>query len=101
MVAFESSSGDYRTTLRNVAQDENPELRERALSVLAQLKDGFAQKKLLEGLQNPEKALVPPEKALQQSDQLDGSDSVWRQHDVCRGPDLAEERRPHEDARLG
>ena len=28
-------------------------------------KDGFAQKKLLDGLQNPDKALVPPEKALQ------------------------------------
>jgi len=65
VVAFESSSGDYRATLRNIAQDENPELRERALSVLAQQKDGFAQKKLLEGLQNPQKALVPPQKALQ------------------------------------
>ena len=28
-------------------------------------KDGFAQKKLLEGLNNPENALLPPEKALQ------------------------------------
>ena len=28
-------------------------------------KDGVAQKKLLEGLKNPDKALVPPEKALQ------------------------------------
>jgi hypothetical protein len=51
--------------LRKVAQDANPELRERALGALAQQKDGFAQKRLLEGLQNPEKALVPPEKALQ------------------------------------
>jgi hypothetical protein len=65
VVAFESSSGDYRATLRKVAQDANPELRQRALSMLARQKDGFAQKKLLEGLENPEKALVPPEKALQ------------------------------------
>jgi hypothetical protein len=65
VVAFESSSGDYRATLRMVAQDADPELRERALGALAQQKDGFAQKKLLEGLQNPDKALVPPEKALQ------------------------------------
>jgi hypothetical protein len=65
VAAFESISGDYRATLRKVAQDANPELRQRALGALARQKDGFAQKKLLEGLQNPEKALVPPEKALQ------------------------------------
>jgi hypothetical protein len=35
------------------------------LGILARDKDGFAQKKLLEGLRNPAKALVPPEKALQ------------------------------------
>ena len=35
------------------------------IGLLAQQKDGFAQKKLLEGLQDPSKALVPPEKALQ------------------------------------
>jgi len=38
---------------------------QQALAALAQQKDGFAQKKLLQGLQDPEKALVPPEKALQ------------------------------------
>jgi hypothetical protein len=65
VAAFESCSGDYRATLRKVAQDANPELRQLALGELAQQKDGFAQKKLLDGLQNPEKALVPPEKALQ------------------------------------
>lgn len=65
VAAFESISGDYRATLRKVAQDVNPELRQRALGALARQKDGFAQKKLLEGLQNPQKALVPPEKALQ------------------------------------
>jgi selenocysteine-specific translation elongation factor len=35
------------------------------LGTLAREKDGYAQKKLLEGLQHPEKALIPPEKALQ------------------------------------
>jgi HEAT repeat protein len=63
--AFESCRGDYRTALRKVAQDQNPELRQRALGLLARNKDGFAQKKLLEGLKDPNKALVPPEKALQ------------------------------------
>ena len=65
VVAFESCRGDYIATLREVAEDPDPELRQRVLGILAREKDGFAQKKLLEGLQNPEKALVPPEKALQ------------------------------------
>ncbi len=65
VVTFESCRGDYIATLRKVAQDPDPELRQRVLGILAREKDGFAQKKLLEGLQNPEKALVPPEKALQ------------------------------------
>jgi HEAT repeat protein len=62
---FESWRGDYIVTLREVATDPDPEIRQRALGLLARENDGFAQKKLLEGLQNPEKALVPPEKALQ------------------------------------
>jgi HEAT repeat protein len=65
VIAFESCRGDYLVTLRQVAEDPNPELRQRALGLLARKKDGFAQKKLLEGLKNPDKALVPPEKALQ------------------------------------
>jgi hypothetical protein len=65
VVAFGSCRGDYLSTLRRIAQDRNPELRQRALGLLARQKDGFAQKKLLEGLQSPAKALVPPEKALQ------------------------------------
>jgi HEAT repeat protein len=65
VIAFESCRKDYIATLREVAQDPNPKIRESALGLLAGLKDGFAQKKLLEGLKDPEKALVPPEKALQ------------------------------------
>lgn len=65
VVAFESCRGDYIATLREIADDTDPELRQRVLGILAREKDGFAQKKLLEGLQNPEKALVPLEKALQ------------------------------------
>jgi hypothetical protein len=65
VVAFEPCRKDYIATLRKVAEDPDPELRQSALGILAREKDGFAQKKLLEGLQNPEKALVPTEKALQ------------------------------------
>jgi hypothetical protein len=65
VVAFESCRSDYIATLRKLATDPDPELRQRVLGILAREKDRFVQKKLLEGLQNPEKALVPPEKALQ------------------------------------
>jgi hypothetical protein len=65
VLAFEACRSDYIAALREVAEDADPELRQRVLGLLARQKDGFAQKKLLEGLKNPEKALVPPEKALQ------------------------------------
>lgn len=65
VVSFEPCRGDYIATLRQIADDPDPEMRQRVLGMLARDKDGFAQKRLMEGLQNPEKALVPPEKALQ------------------------------------
>lgn len=65
VLEFESCRGDYIATLRKLVDDPDPELRQRVLGTLAREKDGFVQKKLLEGLQKPEKALVPPEKALQ------------------------------------
>jgi hypothetical protein len=64
-VQFESCRPDYLATLRAVATDPDAEIRQRVLGILARRKDGFAQQRLLEGLQQPEKALVPPEKALQ------------------------------------
>jgi hypothetical protein len=65
VVTFESCRNDYIATLREVAKDKDLELRQRALGILARENDGFAQQELLEGLEHPEKALVPPEKALQ------------------------------------
>jgi hypothetical protein len=65
VISFQPCRADYIATLRKIATDPDPEIRQRALGILARDKDGFAQKKLLEGLQNPDKALLPPEKALQ------------------------------------
>jgi hypothetical protein len=65
VIAFQSCRTDYLASLRKIATDPDPELRQRALGLLARKKNGFAQKKLLEGLKDPDKALVPPEKALQ------------------------------------
>jgi hypothetical protein len=65
VLAFAPCRSDYIATLREVATDRNPDIRLSALGLLAGEKDGFAQKKLLDGLKAPDKALVPPEKALQ------------------------------------
>ncbi|HEX6731203.1 MAG TPA: hypothetical protein VF074_14360 [Pyrinomonadaceae bacterium] len=65
VAVFEACRGDYLATLREIADDPNAELRQRVLGILAREKDGYAQNRLLEGLQDPSKALVTPEKALQ------------------------------------
>ena len=63
--AFAASHGEYIATLRKVMDDADHELRQRVLGILAREQDGYAQRRLLEGLKDPTKALVPPEKALQ------------------------------------
>ena len=65
VVAFESCRSDYVAALRKAATDANKELRQRVLGILMRDQDGFAQKKLLDGLKDPGNALVPAEKALQ------------------------------------
>ena len=65
VIEFEPYREDYMATLRELVDDPNDELRQRVLGILARENDGYVQKRLLEGLQEPSKALVPPEKALQ------------------------------------
>ena len=65
VIEFEPYREDYFATLREIVDDPDPELRQRVLGILSRENDGYAQKRLLEGLQDPGKALVPPEKALQ------------------------------------
>lgn len=62
---YDAVRSDYIAALREVSRDQELELRQSALGLLAREHDGFAQKALLDGLQTPDKALVPPEKALQ------------------------------------
>jgi hypothetical protein len=62
---FNSLHADYIGALREVATDSHEELRRRVFGILTRNKDGYAQKKLLDGLKDPAKALLPPEKALQ------------------------------------
>ena len=65
VITFEPCRADYLAALREVIDDPDEELRQRALGILAREKDGYVQKRLLEGLENKDKALVAPEKALQ------------------------------------
>lgn len=65
VIDFEPHRENYLATLREIVDDPDPELRQRVLGILARENDGYAQKRLLEGLQDPSKALVEPEKALQ------------------------------------
>lgn len=86
VLAFESCRSDYIAALREVATDPDEHLRRRALGLLAREKDGFAQKKLLDGLKNPEKALVPPEKALQLLTYDIHSDAYTVAREVVKNP---------------
>ena len=65
VIEFEPYREDYFATLRELVDDPDDELRQRVLGILARENDGYVQKRLLEGLQDESKALVPPEKALQ------------------------------------
>jgi hypothetical protein len=62
--AFYEQRPEYIVALRKAAQADDPDLRRRALAVLAREKDAPTQKRLIVGLEQPEKALVPPDKAL-------------------------------------
>lgn len=61
---FEGVRADYVAGLRRVAEDPEPELRRRALAVLSQERDPYAERVLVAGLKDPAKALVPAGDAL-------------------------------------
>jgi hypothetical protein len=65
VVKFTPCRPEYLAALRSLIDDPDPEVRQRVLGILAREQDGYTQQRLLEGLQQPDKALVPPEKALQ------------------------------------
>lgn len=65
VVKFTPCRPEYLAALRSLIDDPDSEIRQRVLGILAREQDGYAQQRLLEGLQQPDKALVPPEKALQ------------------------------------
>ncbi|MEU4420096.1 hypothetical protein AB0F81_05690 [Actinoplanes sp. NPDC024001] len=65
VAAFRQYAPDYLNTLRGILDDPNQQLRERVVEVLALENDEYTQRRLLDGLENPEVALVAPQRALQ------------------------------------
>jgi hypothetical protein len=55
----------YLNVLRKLTEDSLPEIRDEVMEILAKKKDEYVQRKILEGLNNPDKALVPQERAVQ------------------------------------
>jgi hypothetical protein len=64
-VEFRRYRADFQAALRSAATDDDRELREQALDVLALHGDDYAQRLLVDGLRDPQGALVEPQRALQ------------------------------------
>jgi hypothetical protein len=62
---FKQKRPAYLAALREAIDTEDASLRDLALETLAQEKDEYVQRRLLEGLKDPSRALVPPAKAIQ------------------------------------
>ncbi|MDQ5825905.1 MAG: hypothetical protein M3441_17055 [Chloroflexota bacterium] len=62
---FSPKRAEYLAALREVLNAKDASLREEALEILAQEKDEYAQRMLLEGLEKRSKPLVRPAKAIQ------------------------------------
>lgn len=80
VAAFRPYANDYLGALRTIATDPDPTLRERAMEILALEKDGYVQRLLIDGLRDPAKALIAPERALQ----LIGFDVHAEYYDLLR-----------------
>lgn len=62
---YRSRRPAYMAALRTLVNDPDHEMRQRSLGILSREKDGRAQEVLLRGLEDPARAVLPPEKALQ------------------------------------
>jgi HEAT repeat protein len=64
-ILFQPKRAEYLAVLRKIIDDQDAQLRLPAIEILAVAKDEYLQRRLIEGLQDPALALVPPEKALE------------------------------------
>jgi hypothetical protein len=93
VILFEPHREDYLATLREICDDPDAELRQRVLGILMREKDGYAQKRLLDGLQDADKALVPPEKALQLLSYDVHADAYTVAREILKQPPNADAKR--------
>jgi HEAT repeat protein len=63
-VVFNPKRPEYLAVLRYIVDDEDVELRQEAIEVLAKEKDKDVQGRLIEGLKDPSQALIRPERAI-------------------------------------
>jgi hypothetical protein len=63
--SFAAKRPGYLAALRSVVDDPDRTLRQQAMGILAREKDEYVQRRLLEGLEDRSKALIPPAKAIQ------------------------------------
>jgi hypothetical protein len=64
-VVLRKRRADFLAALRGLVDDPDPKLRAQVLENLAQEKDEFVQRRLLQGLEQPDTALLASEKAIQ------------------------------------
>lgn len=62
---FPAKRPAYLATLRSILEVPDARLRRRVVGILAREKDEYVQRRLIDGLEHPSKALVPPAKAIQ------------------------------------
>jgi hypothetical protein len=62
---FAAKRPEYLAALRSVIDDNDATLRQQAMGILAREKDEYVQRRLIEGLEDRSKALLPPAKAIQ------------------------------------
>src|SRR5919204_589855 len=65
LVLFPGKRPDYLATLRSIIEDPDAQLRRRAIGILAREQDEYVQRRLIEGLEQRSRALVPAAKAIQ------------------------------------
>jgi HEAT repeat protein len=83
---FMSKRPDFLAALRSIVEDPDVAVRQAAIEVLAMEKDEYVQRRLNEGLDDPSRALVSPEKAIQLLGQDVHAELYPRLREVVQNP---------------
>ena len=83
---FLSKRPEFLAALRSIVEDSDATVRQAAIEILAMQKDEYVQRRLNEGLDDPSKALVSPEKAVQLLGQDVHAELYPRLRDIVQNP---------------